>query len=483
MSDRVEFPQSRCLTGVSSGDITPPVGMYHRMWGAARQDLSTGIHRPLKQITLLIAPPDSDDVAQDGLLFIGLDHCLLGKSDLAGILDPVVESFGIDRSRIVVFFTHNHAAGLLVHDRFTLPGGDQIPGYFSDISKSLVASAAVAIKSAQAATIVYGQGTCNLATHRDYFDEAAQRYVVGFNPDGFADPTVMVGRIHADSDGRTLGTVVNYACHPTTLAWDNTLISPDYIGAMRECVEGATDGPCLFIQGASGDIGPQEGFVGDTAVADRHGRTLGYAALSILESMPQPGRSFQYTGLVESGATIGIWKWQDISDERRQAISQWTAHETILPLSYRPDLPRQSELKNDQEIWTTVLHEAEAANDTERAALARTHLERITRSFFMIEGLTDGDTYPYPIRIWCLGDVIWVALNGEHHNVLQTQLRERFPDRMIIVGTIADGSLVWYLPDRKSYGKDMYQEGVSTLQEGSLETLIAAVGDAIEKIV
>ena len=24
---------------------------------------------------------------------------------------------------------------------------------------------------------------------------------------------------------------MNYACHPTTLAWQNTLISPDYVGA------------------------------------------------------------------------------------------------------------------------------------------------------------------------------------------------------------------------------------------------------------
>ena len=76
-----------------------------------------------------------------------------------------------------------------------------------------------------------------------------------------------------------LGTLVNYACHPTTLAWENTLISPDYVGAMREVVEQHTGAPCLFLQGASGDLGPREGFVGDTAVADRNGRQLGFAAL------------------------------------------------------------------------------------------------------------------------------------------------------------------------------------------------------------
>ena len=52
------------------------------------------------------------------------------------------------------------------------------------------------------------------------------------------------GNIHlpceAGCGGRTLGTIVNYACHPTTLAWQNTLVSPDYVGALREVVEHST---------------------------------------------------------------------------------------------------------------------------------------------------------------------------------------------------------------------------------------------------
>ena len=88
---------------------------------------------------------------------------------------------------------------------------------------------------------------------------------------------MLVARGIAES-GETLGTVVNYACHPTTLAWENTLLSPDYVGAMREVVEAHTRSPCLFLQGASGDLGPRDGYVGDPAVADRNGRQLGFAA-------------------------------------------------------------------------------------------------------------------------------------------------------------------------------------------------------------
>src|SRR4029079_6419313 len=93
------------------------------------------------------------------------------------------------------------------------------------------------------------------------FDPTTNRFVCVFNPDGPADDTVLVAKIIAD-DGGLIGTVVNYACPPTTLAWQNPLISPDYVGAMRETVEQPTGAPCVFLQGASAALGPREGFVG-----------------------------------------------------------------------------------------------------------------------------------------------------------------------------------------------------------------------------
>src|SRR5690606_22217139 len=137
--------------------------------------------------------------------------------------------------------------------------------------------------------IDYDRGTCDLERNGDYFDALDQKTECGFNPDKPADPTVVVGRVADAEKQQTILTIVNYACHPTTLAWDNTLISPDYIGAMREVLEQAHGAPCLFIQGASGDVGPREGFVGDVEVADRNGRCLGYAALSALEDLPPVG--------------------------------------------------------------------------------------------------------------------------------------------------------------------------------------------------
>src|SRR5438128_1410007 len=73
------------------------------------------------------------------------------------------------------------------------------------------------------------------------------------------DPTVAVARID-DEHGQPLATLVNYGCHPTTAGPENRQISPDYPGVVRQVVEQALGGRCLFLQGAAGDVGPLGGF-------------------------------------------------------------------------------------------------------------------------------------------------------------------------------------------------------------------------------
>ena len=47
-------PLGRCQAGIGRAEITPPIGIYHRNWGAARHDASTGLHRPLLGTVLVI---------------------------------------------------------------------------------------------------------------------------------------------------------------------------------------------------------------------------------------------------------------------------------------------------------------------------------------------------------------------------------------------------------------------------------------------
>lgn len=94
------------------------------------------------------------------------------------------------------------------------------------------------------ATLDWHAGRCGLATVRDLLDPDPEksRVLCGYDPRGEPDDTLLLGRI-TDTAGKIRGTLVNYACHPTTLAAENTAISPDYIGAMRETMEHATAAP------------------------------------------------------------------------------------------------------------------------------------------------------------------------------------------------------------------------------------------------
>jgi hypothetical protein len=471
----IEPPQTRCLIGVARGDITPPVGIYHRMWGAAAHERSTGVHRPLTATVMYLQNPHAADEFQ---IVVALDHCLLRPQEMQDLRDRVSAASELPGERFVFYFSHTHAAGLIGYERRDLPGGDLIPPYLERLGAEVASLARKARGAKQLASIVYGYGRCGLAANRDYYDEDRRQHVCGYNPGGTADDAVLVARV-TGPDSHVLATIVNYACHPTTLAWENTVISPDYVGAMREVIERATGAPCLFVQGASGDLGPREGFVGDTAVADRNGRQLGHAALAALEAVPPPDTVYQYAGPVVSGATLGTWKYVPAGNDRRRACEAWQVCEFVVPLPYRKDLPNPDEVKRQRAEFEQQEAAAKAGGDAVRARDARAMAERMNRSLLRVGHLPPGDWYPYTVRLGRLGDAVWLALSGEHYSLLQRALRQRFPGLPILVGTIANGYDASYLLDENSFGKGLYQEDVAVLARGSLETLIEAIADKV----
>ena len=473
---RVCPSQSRCRFGIARQEVTPPAGIYHRMWGAAEHDRSEGVHRPLMATVMYFGSPGDE---QDAQLLVALDHCLLGVQEVASLLKQSAEQSGLPRGAITITFSHTHAAGLLNLDRQDLPGGELIPDYLHSLANTVGELSASAVRSATEANLVYANGHCRLASHRDYFDEQRGEFVCGFNPFGEADETVWVARV-TDLAGNSLASFVNYACHPTTLAWDNRLISPDFPGAMRELVEQTTGGPCVFLQGASGDLGPVEGFVGDPEIADRNGRQLGYAVLSALEGLPAADTSFEYDGAVVSGALIGTWSHKPIDNGRLQEVSKWSSDRRVVELEYRHDLPRREAVEKEREQLVTQEEAARRAGDDEEAARLRALAERKLRMLGRLNGMPQGKAFPYETVLWRMGDAVWLAVQGEPYSLLQRQLRARFPKHPIMVATIANGWGPSYLPPRELYGKGVYQESIAALAPGSLETLIDNLAERIQ---
>jgi hypothetical protein len=474
-------PTSRLRFGLGRSDITPPVGIYHRLWGAARHDRATGIHRNLTCEVMTFSALDDAPGAAPRHVRAVLDLPGLVKEQHDGLVNILADVTGATPDQIAISFSHTHSSGWFVPDRIGLPGGELIPGYLADLDVKMRQAGEQAMASIQEVSISYATGRSNMAGNRDYWDSERELYACGFNPDAPADETVMVARV-SNSAAKTIAVIVNYGCHPTSLAWDNSLISPDYVGALRETVEQATEATCVFVLGVCGDLGPREGFVGDTAVADRNGRQVAYAALSALESMDPPLTDFVYTGPVVSGATLGSWAPQAMSSERL-AESAWIAggrHFVELPMREWPD---RAALETDLDEWEAKSAAAYAQGDEIAGRDARAYGERARRWLARLDDLPGGDSFAMQFSVQKMGDAFWITCGGEPYNILQVELRRRFPDTPMLISPVSGDLQIAYLLPEDRYGVGLYQEEPSILGKGCLEGLIEAISEQVEAMI
>ena len=485
---RVNAPTSILRIGHAQVDVTPPVGIYHRMWGAARHDSATGVHRPLLADVIVVEPAAT---AADGRPVHGrcvrgrhvrvlLDAVYLTNEQMAPIVQKLARATNTDASHVVFTHSHSHSAGLFEPSRKALPGGDLIDPYLESLEAEIAGAASAALAGLEEATITYGSARCDLAANRDYWDDEGQCYATGYNPDAAADDTVGVARV-TDLDGRIRFVIVNYACHPTTLAWDNTLLSPDFIGATREVVHEDVGAPCCFFQAPCGDLGPREGFVGDTSVADRNGRQLGHAALSGLYAMGPPRHDFAYQGIVESGATIGTWAWVPFDDARLARTSRCDGEAFTIDIATK-DLPDVTTLEADLERLSAEQQQADQGGHAILARNLGAMAERCRRWLARLEHIPADGQYPFHATVLRLGDAVWITCSGEPYSALQATLRQRLPGVTLMISPIAGDSQLAYLLPRERYGKGLYQEQPSCLAPGCLETLADALTERVARL-
>jgi hypothetical protein len=473
----VPTPTSLVRLGHARVDVTPPIGIYHRMWGAARHDRATGVHRPLIADVLALAPLDGDGTP---LIRVHLDAVGLARPDDTALRAAISEATCVPVNHIQICCSHTHSGGLLNPDRVPLPGGDLIPGHHAATRVNVARAAAEALAHARPATITYGTGTSAMGANRDYRDVGNDLWACGFNPDAPADQTVTVLRATAD-DGAIVVTAVGYAAHPTSLAWENTLISPDYPGALREVVEAATGAPCAFMLFPCGDQGPRDNYVGGPATADANGRQVGYAALAVLEGMGSPATDRAYEGPVVSGATLGVWRHSPHDEARRAATTRFEGATATVDIPRKPG-PSAAAWRAEVDRLEGVAAEADARGDTiaarNAAALAERARRWAGRLTHLPEGATD-PTYPLPVSVFRIGDVIWATCAGEPYAAVSVDLRRRFPGRTILLSPLDGPAEVGYLLTAESYGKGLYQEEPSLPGAGSLEVLGGAIAGRI----
>jgi hypothetical protein len=442
------------LIGVAREDITPPVGIYARNWGAAQHDAAEGIHRPLyaTALTLQSTPDDSPFVliATD----LGWWKTREDEWDLRGGL---IEALDLDPARVLINLSHTHSCPSQCREDADLPGGELIAPYLDKVREAVIAATREALASRQSATLEWAYGRCDLARDRDLSDPEKSRIVCGFNPAKQADDTLLVGRV-TTQDGKVLAVLANYACHPTTLAWQNKLISPDFVGAFNETVEAQTGALSLFLQGASGELQPAECYTGDLEIAEAHGCRLGHATLATLEGMLPANTQLEYSGVVESGAPLATWQRVACEPSTRLEAVQIEVELTL------KDLPSLSEI------------EAQFRACTDRALR-----ERLRRKSRIRRLVGDGASHALPVWIWRAGNALFVAQINEAYSLFQTELRRRFPDKAIVVMNLTNGSS-GYLPPQELYDQDVYQVWQSPYERGGLEKLIGSTAHVLDTL-
>ncbi len=443
--------------GIARADVTPPVGVFSRTWGAASHDVATSIHRPL---TLSVMTLERDD-EQTPLVLIEADGSWWQSQQLWHATHArLLAALSLESQSLIFALSHTHSAPPLTTANTDMPGGDLLVQWVEQLTLTAINTVRQARDGACESTLDWHVGRCQLASVRDYPEPRSdsERFVCGYNPTVKADDTLLVGRV-TDTAGHLRATICNYACHPTTLAWENTAISPDYVGAMRTTIQDETGVPALFLQGASGELAPRYQYVADPRVADQHGAQLGFAALATLNDMPSPATRLAYDGVVESGAPLAIWK-PESAPVSRQLLAKCVTVD--LPLK---QWPTASEL--DQQ-WA-------ACGD-------RALKERIRRRRIVRRAVGDGPTFPLPVWIWQMGQAVLVGSMTESYSLLQRELRRRFPDRAVVVGNVMNGS-IGYLPSADCYDDDIYQVWQTPFARGGLETVMDAVTEAVRESV
>lgn len=440
--------------GIARADITPPEGMYARTWGSSTHDIADGVHKPLYATCLAIRA----EGASRPIYLLSLDlMSFMSKADEDGLRDPLIEEFGLAPDEFLMTLAHTHGAPFTDLSHADAPGGHLIQPFRDKIGAACRQVMTEARETMTPAVLSWATGVCRLAYNRELHIPGQEALICGLNPEGTADDTLLVGRV-TGNDGTPIATLVNYACHPTSVGGANRLISSDYPGALRETVESAAGGICLFINGASGELTPRRSFEDDVEAADQNGREVGYAVLQTLETLSPPGHMMTYQRTEPSGADLARWGYAPNPPGTAMASLSETVELEMLPIRSMDEI---------------------------RAELAKTPKgfmkERLERELAKREKVGDGPTFEMPVYIWRLGTSVFVGVPAELYSAFQIDLRARFPELSIVVLNICNGGLS-YLPSRPAYDTDVYPVRIAMFEAGSMERVQEKAAEMIEKL-
>ncbi len=457
--------------GAGRSDITPPLGIAHAGWGAQTHQVSVGNDMPL-YVTALALSSDDTRVA-----IVDIDIGILTNAQDAHMRDLIAERTGIAQDNIRISYSHTHSAPATFGGWLT-EGMELVDQWLLELPGAAADAVAQAIEAQVPAMPSFGVGECDININRRPADDAGALFT-GRNWEGVVDRSVEVVGLD-DMDGNPVATLVNYACHPTIMGHLNKWVTPDFPGPMRRVVEQTVGGMCLFLQGASGNQGPVDGFTGDLRVYRKAGAALGAEASRVRLRMDPYERKERLVEILKSGADLGIYEDVAVSEPDDALAVSWV--EVDLPAR---DVIPLDEAQADYDRLAKELEAVRAsgaAGDEVQAAVSRVMRANIYLNVSRnVAQIRVGDVITLRVQAIRIGGAVLVTMPVEPFAELGAQIKERSVAANTVFSGFSNGHYA-YLPTTTAYEEGGYEVRVTPFAPGSEQLAVDACLEAVERL-
>jgi len=275
--------------------LQPAPGTPHAGWVAQTHQRGQGSDLPLLATCLALRNGETSAAIVD----IDLIH--LSPEMERVVVQHAAATTGVPADHIRVSCTHTHSGP----NTFRLPvitdGLDMVLSYMESLPLRISGAIWQAFQNLRPVRLAAGAGSCDINVNRRFCGPDG-RWVVGRNPQGPVDRTVRVVRFDG-LDERPVATILHYACHPTIMAWENELVTPDYPVWRGGWWRRTRAAPACFCRERQETSDRGWALRVDLSIYRRLGTILGLEASRVALNLDTLPRCTRFAGYQESGST------------------------------------------------------------------------------------------------------------------------------------------------------------------------------------
>jgi neutral ceramidase len=436
--------------GAAATNVDPPLGLP--LVGVVRRDEPARERIGALEVTASAFERDGTRV-----VLCGVDTLAIQSPEADVLRERVAAATGAERAGILLNWNHTHHAppgGRSVYgwfgERDPEPGAETL-AYVARLHDAVVETCATAVERLEPAAVRIGLGNLQLAVNRRQRDPDGVVRRIGWNPDGLVDRSVPVLQ-SVREDGSAIATVVGYGAHTVTTGVNFVGYSPDYPGWLRETIRAATDGECVFLQGAAGNVMPLYGFDDELWSPQYTGRRLALEALHAVADRSSWPVQLERTGF-GSATPLDLFRLVRVEgEEPALAAGEQEVEFPLLPLPSLEEIRSQRE-RAEREVAGA---EARGAAEAELRVLRYHGLNWAARTEREIAAGSPRSAASGVVSAIRIGDAAIVTGPGEIFTEIGLAVKERSPADVTFYAGYSNGC-VSYMPTAAEYPLGGYE--------------------------